>query len=96
MLDAGGGCAEARWSYLGAGVLYDVLRGELDALSAQDGTVDLGAVSCLADDVATVRWSCDGDPPPGGGFFYLVIVDGGAAYGRSSRLEPRVGFGGCR
>jgi hypothetical protein len=95
MLDAGGGCAEARWSYLGADVLYDVVRGELDALSATDGTIDLGVVGCLQDDVATVRFSCDGAPPSGSGFFYLVSVDGGTAYGRSSRLEPRVGFGGC-
>ena len=89
LLDAS--CTEFRWTFLGTGIAYDLIRGELDQLDT-----DLGPVSCLADDQATVAWSCDADPlAVGEGWFYLVRGAGESAYGRASSLEMRLTGGGC-
>lgn len=92
----GGECTEVRWSRIGEGTLYDVVRGELAQLQSLGGVVDLGALSCLAADTEVWRFSCDGEVPlPGEGRFYLVSIGDGSDFGRSSRLEPREGESGC-
>jgi hypothetical protein len=90
-----GACTEARWTFLGTGVTYDLVRGHLDDLVAGAVDVDLGPTVCLADDNPTVRFACDSDPVPAGGFFYVVRAAGGAHYGRSGDLLPRVTGSGC-
>jgi hypothetical protein len=92
----GAACTELRWTFMGSGHVYDVVRGELEALAGGADVVDLGAVACLVDDDTDVRHACDAAPlESGSGFFYLVRVEGSTSYGRSSALEPRVATGGC-
>ena len=80
---SGGGCTELRWTFMGSGRFYDLLR------SGPTGA------SCIADNNSSVRWSCDGDTVPPGGYFYLVRVDGASDYGRTSALESRQASGVC-
>ena len=89
-------CTEARWTFTGSGHVYDLLRGDVAALSKLAASVDLGATECLADDQLNVRWSCDDQLPlVGQAFFYVVRVDGESNYGLSSALEPREGAASC-
>jgi len=84
------GCTEARWTFLGTGVTYDLIRGETAALVEETSSVDLGLTTCLADGHLTVSWSCDATvPAPSQQLFYVVRADGEAHFGRSSRLKPR-------
>jgi hypothetical protein len=93
----GGACTEVRWTWLGDGLEHDVVRGDVAALFASGGMVDLGPLDCLAERAWGVRWSCDETAPaPAAALFYLVRIHGdGAGWGRSSALEPRGGSGGC-
>jgi hypothetical protein len=94
MLD--GSCAEARWTFTGSGHLYDLARGDLQALASGALSVDLGPLQCLEDDGTAPRFSCDPDLPlTRQGFFYVVRVDGEPSYGRSSELLPREATGEC-
>lgn len=89
-------CTEARWTFLGTGVTYDLIRGDLSALIETAVRVDLGDTTCLVDEAAGVRWSCDSEAPqPAGGFFFLVRASGVDHYGWSSRLNPRETATGC-
>ena len=84
------GCTEARWTFLGTGVTYDLIRGETSALAEDASSVDLGLTTCLAGGHLTVRWSCDATvPAPSQQLFYVVRVAGEAHFGRSSLLKPR-------
>jgi hypothetical protein len=84
------GCTELRWTFLGTGVTYDVIRGETSALIEDATSVDLGPTVCLASANPTVRWSCDATvPTPSQRFFYLVRVHGDDPFGRSSSWKPR-------
>jgi subtilisin family serine protease len=58
----------------GAG-LYDVGRGLVSELRVSGGHVDLGTVTCLADDVPTPRVADPAHPPAGDAFFYVVRDD---------------------
>lgn len=90
-----GGCNEVRWTTLGAGRSYDLVRGELAAL-ADPGMPDLGTLACLADDSTTLRWSCDGDLPGNAeGWFYLVRDAAAPDYGHGSSLGARLTVAGC-
>lgn len=75
---------------------YDVVRGELAALSASD----LGPVTCLGDDVGDaviIEPAGDGDPAPDTGWFYLFAYDslsGTRSYGQASDGSERVVLSG--
>ena len=90
------GCTEARWTFEGTGVTYDLLRGVLSDLDETTSSVDLGLGTCLADGHFTMRWSCDADvPAQSTGFFYVVRVEGVTHFGRSSKLNDREATPGC-
>jgi len=89
-------CTETRWTFLGTGVTYDLLRGDLADLSESSSEVDLGPGTCLVDGSFTVRFSCDATvPQPSHGFFYVVRAAGTTHYGRSSGLNERHATIGC-
>jgi len=89
-------CTELRWSFMGTGLVHDLIRGELSELHEAAGATELGGVLCLTDDAPSPRWACDAEEPPAGeGFFYLVRIDPESDYGRSSELGPRIPAGGC-
>jgi len=91
-----GPCHDVRWTFLGTGVTYDLLRGETAGLADSGAFVDLGAVECLVSGATAPRWSCDGDALASGVVrFFLVRVTAADDYGRSSRLEPRTAPVGC-
>ncbi len=84
-----------RWTFVGTGVTYDVVRGETGALRAIGGMIDLGVVACIENNSTdlTTRGLADAAVPlPGHAFFYDVRanVAGGFGYGFSSSYEPRV------
>jgi hypothetical protein len=84
-----------RWSTLGPGVTYDVVRGDVGSLRATGGLVDLGVVTCIENDSIDLSNRTLEDaavPPVGGAFFYLVRPTpkgAGFGYGTSSDHEPR-------
>jgi hypothetical protein len=89
-------CTEARWTFVGSGFSYDLLRGDVASLSRLAKSVDLGPTQCLADDQLNLRWSCDDQVPfAGEAFYYVVRIDGDPDYGRSSELAPRDGAVTC-
>ena len=76
---------------------YDLIRGDLANLGfANDGSVDLGDVVCLANDSPT-NSAIDADgPEPNQGFFYVFRATEGSGWGSSSSGAPRVPeTGGC-
>jgi hypothetical protein len=82
--------------------VYDVIRGNLRNIVQGTGTINLGAVVCLADNLPDPDTSAFADtavPPVGQGFFYYVRpVIGGVAgnYSVSSNGKPGVpASGGC-
>jgi hypothetical protein len=85
----------------GEGAVYDVVRGDLDALSGGAGGVDLGVLACIEDDSpdTSTAGDADGDlPAPGAGFFYLVRFRLGFSvgdYGEGSEGGVRGGTAGC-
>ncbi len=82
----------------GSGAVYDVVRGDLDALGPGGA---LGTLSCIEDNSSdtTSAGSPDADEPaPGAGFFYLVRFQLGFSdgdYGTTSEGTTRTGDGGC-
>jgi Bacterial TSP3 repeat len=85
-----------RWNFLGTGLTYDAIRGDVGALRSAGGLVDLGVVTCIENNSTdlTTRGLADAAlPSPGNAFFYDVRVNlasGGFGYGLSSAHEPRV------
>jgi hypothetical protein len=92
---AKGAPAEIRFSPDPRGQAYDVIRGDLANLhAADDDTVDLGPVVCLADDVASSVAVDPGTPAASQGFFYLFRWSDD--WGTSSSGAPRmVSTGDC-
>ncbi len=89
-------CTSIRWTWTGTGALYDVVRGSLAFVRASAGAIDLGPLTCLADDTPAVHHSCDAElPAPGEAFFYLTQLAGSGSWGRASSLAPRFAQGGC-
>jgi len=91
-----------RWNFLGTGITYDVIRGDVSALRASGGLVDLGVVTCIENDSTdlTTRGLADAAAPfTGAAFFYLVRQNppgSGLGYGFSSAHDRRVpASGGC-
>jgi len=84
-----------RWSTLGPGVTYDLVRGNVKALRSLGGLVDLGVVTCIENDGTDLSNRGLGDaavPPVGEAYFYLVRQTPrgtGLGYGASSAHEPR-------
>jgi hypothetical protein len=92
-----------RWDFLGSGVVYDVIRGDVSALRSVGGLTDLGVVTCIENDSTdlTTRGLADTSAPsPGASYFYLVRQNPagtGLGYGMSSAHEPRLpASGDCR
>jgi hypothetical protein len=95
-LDDDDGCTAARWTFLGTGLTYDLIRGEVASLAEDASAVDLGPTTCLADGHLTVSWSCDATvPSPSQRFFYVVRATGESHFGRSSGLKPREAAAAC-
>jgi hypothetical protein len=100
---SGGAATLLQWAPVPGGpeLRYDVVRGELAALAAGDGTVELGALDCLEQgslDTSTAGDLDDELPPPGGGRFYLVRLRLGLSrglWGAASDGAARLGSGGC-
>lgn len=83
---------------------HDVIRGDVRALRAANGAIDLGAAVCIGNDLPhdAVRIESPRDaalPAAGEAFFYLYRDDAAPAdapFGRSSSGAARVvGAGGC-
>jgi hypothetical protein len=85
-----------RWSLAGAGLTYDVIRGEVSSLRAIGGMIDLGIVACIEDgstDLTTRGLPDETVPSVGSAFFYAVRSepdDHSLGYGHSSVYEPRI------
>lgn len=86
----------ARWSPVAGATRRDLLRGSLANLRLAGGVVDLGALTCVADDVVgdDSRDFPDAESPgAGAAFFYVLRDDGtdpeGGTYGRDSAGRPR-------
>lgn len=83
-----------RWNFLGSGVTYDIIRGDVKALRSFGGLTDLGVVACIENDSTdlTTRGLADASLPlAGAAFFYDVRPNlaGGFGYGLSSAHQPR-------
>jgi len=84
-----------RWNTLGPGVTYDLIRGDLNAMRATGGLVDLGVVTCLENnstDLSNRNLADAALPLAGEAYFYLARPNppGSApGYGASSAHEPR-------
>jgi hypothetical protein len=85
-------------------VRYDAVRGDVANLAVAGGVIDLGAVTCLADDrphLDTTPHPDPAEPSPGQAFFYVLrgsrgLWDGPGSYGQGSGGRERVaGSGGC-
>lgn len=82
------------WDRITCALSYDVIRGDIPAPLRLGSQIDLGRVTCLADDVPQEAWwyvSGPDDPespPPGTAFFYLArasgVPFGDTTYGHSS------------
>jgi len=82
---------EVRWNPKG-GLNYDLIRGNVAALAAGAGTVDLGTVSCLESANSTgIIVDTSGAPTSGAAWFYL-LRDGSTPgnYGRDSAGRERI------
>lgn len=91
-----GSCTELRWTFLGSGVGYDLLRTPLETLAPVGGSIDLGPAVCLQNDALAVRSTCDPTLPLAGrALTYLVRRAGEAHYGWSSDHKERHAPGGC-
>jgi hypothetical protein len=78
-------------------VSYDVIRGHLSSLHALPDRIDLGAVTCIANDSTQTGTLPDTESPPAGqAFFYLVQYHDGrdSSYGTESSPGPRIAASG--
>jgi subtilisin family serine protease len=89
-----GASARLTWGEVPGGVSIDVGRGLVSALRLGDEIVELGNVTCLADDAPTGTVVLDPDsPPPGDVFFYVLRSNPPGqegSWGVSSLHVPRV------
>jgi hypothetical protein len=94
------------WNHVTCAVSHDVIRGDLPGPTPGGSIIDLGRVTCLANDFPQADWwyvSGPADlefPPPGTAFFYLVrafgLPDGDTTYGHSSDGREEIPLsGGC-
>ena len=87
---------------LGAsGVVYDLVRGDLDNLSGDANAVELGPLTCIENDSLDTSSDTHVDtqvPAPNAVFFYLVRFEAGpilGSWGSGSEGGERAGMGGC-
>ena len=98
------GAGIVKWSRAPCDATYDLIRGEISAVTPGGSQINLGTVSCLADDVAQPRRDVEVTGPAdpeiplvGSVYFYLVRPRGLAlpeTYGTSSDNQERVPFSG--
>jgi hypothetical protein len=78
---------DSQSAFVGAGVVYDEIRGSLSQL------VNFTDESCLTPATAATSSTDNGAPAPGDGFYYLVRATGGTGcvgtYGKASNGTPR-------
>jgi hypothetical protein len=82
------------WDRVTCAATYDVIRGALPGPASDGSRIDLGPVTCLANDFPQIDfWQVTGpvdpeSPPVGQAYFYLVraagLPDGDMTYGHSS------------
>jgi hypothetical protein len=92
------------WNHVTCAVSHDVIRGELPGPTPAGTQIDLGRVTCLADDLPQVDWwevagPADPEAPPmGTAYFYLVrafgVPYGDTTYGHSSDGLEEIPFSG--
>ncbi|HEV8375239.1 MAG TPA: hypothetical protein VGR38_03275 [Candidatus Polarisedimenticolia bacterium] len=92
------------WFRVTCAASYDVVRGNLSAVTPGISQIDLGPVQCLGENVPQENWwfisgPADGETPPvGQAFFYLVrprsLALGDETYGHSSDNRERAPFSG--
>jgi len=92
------------WYRVGCATSYDLIRGNLAAVTAGSSQIDLGTVTCLANDVPQpnnwlITGPSDADTPPVGVvYFYLVRARSvslpAETYGYSSDGRERLPFSG--
>ena len=94
----------ADWDGQQGALEYDVIRGDLAALRAVEGEIDLGSVTCVEGGSADTSTAGNEDaaaPPVGGVYFFLVQSDDGqlqSGWGEDSAGRERIvqpGNGGC-
>jgi subtilisin family serine protease len=88
------GGAALTWSPVLNATSHDVVRGAVEALRLAGAVVDLGTLTCIADDVAPGTPLLDAAAPgPGQAFFYLVRDNApdaaGGSYGSASTGQLR-------
>ena len=86
------GTTEISWIPVFEAEAYDVVRGDVQNLGAGAGMVDLGAVTCVADDTTDTTVTDSAVPPPNTTWFYVVRTThfgNTSDYGWSSSDEPR-------
>lgn len=97
----GGANSQISWSAVpgGSSVTYDVVRGDLAALSGGASGVELGPLSCIENDSPDTSSPVDPTlPSPGAGYFYLVRFRLGLSvggFGSGSAGGTRTGTAGC-
>lgn len=97
----GAGAVQVEWDPVpgAADAVYEVVRGDLDALAAAAGVVDLGELTCIDSAAPGTSLTLDSETPaPGTGWFYLARFELGFStgeWGRGSGGEIRTGSGGC-
>lgn len=91
-----------RWGIV-PGAVYDVIRGNVASVSQTPTTVNLGPVTCIANDLPdtdTSSFPDPGTPPPGQAYFYMLrSVVAGVAGNYSVSTGGKPGFpssGGCQ
>ena len=92
------------WNHVTCAVSHDVIRGDLPRPTPGAPLVDLGRVTCLANDLPQATWwyvtgPADPESPPlGTAYFYLVrafgLPDGDTTYGHSSAGQEEVPLSG--
>jgi hypothetical protein len=91
-----GSCSDLRWTFLGSGASYDLLRGRVRELRTLANSIDLGVTQCVVNDTVAVRFACDAAlPAPGDAFFYTVRRAGNAHYGWSALYLERHSGAAC-
>ena len=96
---ATGNSSVVRWAQVPNALYYNVIRGNLSAIRAWGGAIQLGPVTCI--EHGSLDTTSDADPatpPSGSAFFYLVEYHDGwsSSYGTASTTLPQVpGPGAC-
>jgi spore coat protein A len=80
------------WSTLTGATLYDVVRGDIQALFSSHGNFTTAVQGCLADNLSQTYWLHSGAPAPGQGTWYLVRKVVGGVPGTYDEGGSQVGL----